>query len=225
MAVKVFQDITIDGKKLKTAGYLPKGVFVTAQVKQGAEKLDKELQNSVILINHKFQKLKNETLKTPELKWSWLGKQINDLLVNLKSKQLITDKDINTDAIWPGIAQYLTPDLRRVTDKKRAGTKKDHLRKCWLFATLPDTDWFTSWSSWDAFIDRGEHIIYSGKLFSLLKKEIPSTELNSRDYQKIAKLLANKFPQKSKNIESMKNISDEDLLSIVKTTYKEFKTH
>ncbi len=223
MAVKVFQKITIDGKKLRTAGYLPKGVFVTAQVKQDAENLDKELQSSVIIINSEFQSFKKASLKTPEKKWLWLGKQINVLLTNLKKKKLLNEKDINTDAIWPGIAQHLIPDLRRATDKKRVGTKKDHLRKCLLFATLPDTDWFKSWSSWDAFIDRGEHIIYGGKLFSLLKKEIPTSDLSSRDYQKIAKLLANKFPQKSKNIESMKNISDEDLQNIVNTTYQEFK--
>lgn len=225
MPVKIYQEIKIEGKFLKSATYLPKGTLVTASIKENAEKLDKEMSSQIEKINTDFNQREKKYLNNAEKKWFWLGKRIDMLLGELKRKELITDLDITTDSIWPGISQYLIPELRRDSDKKRSGTHKDHLRKCWLFATLPDTDWFKNWSSWDAFIDRGEHLSYNGKLFTLLKNKIPNDNLSSRDYQKIAKILAGMFPQKSKNVESLVNISEKDLLEIIEQVRKLFLNH
>ena len=52
----------------------------------------------------------------PEILKYWKQKKV---LQKLKDKHLLTDMDINTDAIWPGISQYLIPELNRSSDKKR----------------------------------------------------------------------------------------------------------
>lgn len=197
MVVVIYRKKTIFGKEHLLPVYLPLGTIPTPQRQETAKELDVSIKKSVTSINNEYSK-KTHELESQMDKWRWLGAKIASTLDSLPS---LEKSDIENNSIWPAISQYLHEDLMRGFDAKRSGTPKDHLRKVWLLSTLPGTDWFNSWTGWDAFIDRGEPLVNDTRTLAALKKVFPpsSFKLGKDEYQKIAKLLVETLSSKKGN--------------------------
>lgn len=187
MVVIIYRKKKIFGQERLMPVYLPLGTIPTPQRQEAAKTLDESIKKSVAGINNEYIN-KAKELGSQMKKWRWLGSKVAALLNSLTG---LDRADIENNSIWPAISQYLSSKLMRGFDAKRSGTVKDHLRKVWLLATLPDTDWFNSWTGWDAFIDRGEPLVGDPRVLAALKKAFPvkSVKLDKNDYQHIARWL------------------------------------
>lgn len=222
MTVKVKRRVQEFGQEYETTIYLPEDALLTREERERADRLDEILQKKTKTINEKFDSLGIEIRRNEIKKWRWLGKEIDDLLGEVKE---IQQRDIDRNLIWPAIGQYLREELRRgYEDEKRSGTKKDHYRKCWSLATLPGTKWITSWVGWDAFTDRGEQLAQSKKLLPRMEKKFSNIDppLNSNDFKLIAKLLVKHIPTKEKKPVDIEGMTGGDLKKVVGLVYKEF---
>jgi len=222
MVVKVKRKEILLGKEYETKIYLPEDVLLTRDRRLKADRLDEILENEAAKINKEFEQIKEEIKKSNIQKWRWLGKKINFILKNISS---IEKTDIDNNVIWPAIGQYLRDELKRgLDDKKRSGTKNDHYRKCWALATIPGTEWISSWVGWDAFTDRGDQLVYSKKLMPLMKQKFEniSPQLSSKEYQFIAKLLIKQIPTKAKLPTNIDAMDVEDIKKIIDAVYTEF---
>lgn len=221
MVVKVKKKMNLMGSDAKITQYVPEGVPLTRDRREKADTLDTELKKVVQKINEEYDKLDVSVRKDEFKKWEWLGNQIEEILQNAKN---LERADIDNHAIWPAIGQYLREELKRGFDARRSGTKKDHYRKCWLLAILPDLDWINSWSGWDAFIDRGEQLVMSNKIMPVLKKKFEplSAKLKPRDYQKIAKAITEQIPSGTDSPFDIDAMSDEEIERIIDLVYKKF---
>lgn len=222
MVVVVRRLIKAFGKQVRAPIFYPEGSVLTEDKIKKAKKLDEILKKRVDTINHEFEKLKKQTKVNDLEKWKWLGGKVEEILKSVKS---IEDKDVDKNVIWPAVSQYLRKELKRgFDDEKRSGTKNDHLRKCYLLATTPGTDWINSWVGWDAFTDRGDQLVISGKLMPVLNKKFSKikTRLNSRDYQKIAKIIVDFIPTQAKKPADIDSMSKKKINEIVNQVYEKF---
>lgn len=222
MVVKIKKKTEIMGEETEITQYLPDDVPLTRERRAQADLLDTELKEKVNKVNKEYDSL-NDSIKKDELnKWRWLGSKID---IILKSSKNIDPVDVDKHAIWPALGQYFRPELKRGFDARRSGTNKDHYRKCLLIATLSATDWFNSWSGWDAFIDRGEQLVMSKKIIPKLKDKFSDleTKLKPKDYQKIAKMLTDKIPSGTSGPVDIDAMSSEELDKIIDSIYKNFK--
>lgn len=219
MVVKVKKKTNLMGSDTEITQYIPEGIPLTRDRREKADSLDTELKKMAQKINEEYDKLDDSVRKDKFKKWKWLGNQIDKILQNAKN---LERTDIDNHAIWPAIGQYLREELKRGFDARRSGTKKDHYRKCWLLATLPDLDWINSWSGWDAFIDRGEQLVMSNKIVPVLKKKFGplSIKLKSRDFQKIAKAVTEQIPSGTDSPFDIDAMSDEEIERIIDLLYK-----
>jgi hypothetical protein len=213
MAVIVYRRKTVFGREHLLPEYLPPGTVPTPQVQQAAKALDVAIKKSVERINKEYAEKKEVKENTIE-KWRWLGSELATLLTTLDGLEKM---DIDNNSIWPAISQYLDSDLTRGFDTKRSGTAKDHLRKAWLLATLPNTDWFNNWIGWDAFVDRGEPLVSDPRILKYLKKIFPdeSGELKKDDYQKIARLLVKFLSSRKGNAINFRLLTDQEILKAI----------
>lgn len=208
------------GEEIEATQYLPEDLPLTRERREGADLLDEELQTVVDRINKDYAQLDDSVKKDELKKWKWLGSEIDAAFKSVKN---IDRSDMDKHVIWPALGQYFREELRRGFDAKRSGTKKDHYRKCWLIATLPDTDWFNSWSGWDAFIDRGEQLVMSRKVIHALKNKLSSANLGPRDYQKIAKMITERLPSGTSEPIDLGAMSDEETEKVVESVIRDFK--
>jgi hypothetical protein len=225
LVVRVRRKELIMGREVEATIYLPEDVLLTRERREKADKLDKALKTEIDKINEDFDQLDDQIKKKEIRKWRWLGNKINNLLKTNTVEKLIEDTDRDNYVIWPAIGQYLRDELKRgFEDTKRSGTKNDHYRKCYALATIPGTDWITSWVGWDAFTDRGDQLVYSKKLMHVMEKKFSkiSPELSSKDYKLIAKLLVSYIPSKSKLPSNIDAMNEEELEKIVDSVYTEF---
>ena len=210
------------GKEVELTVYLPEELPLTRDMRANADKLDEILKEETERINKAFEKLEKKTQVNESEKWRWLGGKIDSIL---KSTSLIEESDVTNNNIWPAIGQYLRRELRRgVDDKKRSGTKKDHYRKCWLYYSVPGTQWITSWVGWDAFTDRGEQLVNSGNFILVLGKKFDNYqgEKTSDEFKEIAKLAVKYIPTQSKSPADIESMSDEKLVEIANKIYRDF---
>lgn len=220
MVVKIKKKTKILDEEIEVTQYAPDNIPLTRERREKADLLDAELKKSAENINQKYDGLDNFVKKDDLKKWRWLGIEIDNVIKSLKN---LDQSDIDNHAIWPAIGQYFRNELKRGFDAKRSGTKKDHYRKCWLIATLPDTDWFNSWSGWDAFIDRGEQLVTSNKIIPSLKKIFSGNrKLSPKDYQKIAKIITEHIPSGTNKPMDISTMSDNDIERITKLVYANF---
>lgn len=194
MAVIVRTEEELAGMKRQLKKYLPDGITITEEVIDQARKLDEELSTKVDLINQEY---KANPINKVDEKWAWLGSRVDSLLNDL---EYLNREDVHNNSIWPAISQYLVKELRRDTDKKRYGTSKDHLRKCWVFSKGP-VRWIPNWAAWDAIADRGDQLTSNPILLELMEEAFGpyKKSLSSNDYKRIGKLLAEKLPSQSKS--------------------------
>jgi hypothetical protein len=221
MVVKIKKKIDVMGEEREITHYLPEDVPLTRDRREKADRLDEELKKIVNEINKQYEKL-DGGIKNNELnKWKWLGREIDKTFKSVKNLDQI---DVDNDSIWPAIGQYFRKELKRGFDARRSGTKKDHCRKCWLLATLPDLDWINSWSGWDAFVDRGEQLVMSKKIMPILKERFSRIvlDLKPRDYQKIAKKITESIPSGTDAPTDIDSMSNEEITKIVDCVYEEF---
>lgn len=213
MTVIVYRRKTVFGKEHLLAEYLPSGTVPTPKIQQAAKDLDLAIKKSVENINREY-KQNNETEGSKIEKWRWLGLKLATLLEDLNN---LETSDIDNNSIWPAISQYLDPDLTRGFDTKRSGTAKDHLRKAWLLATLPNTDWFNNWIGWDAFVDRGESLVSDPRILKHLKQIFPdkSGQLKKDDYQKIARLLVEFLSSRRGNAINFRLLTDKEIVGAI----------
>ena len=220
MVVKIKKKTQVMGEEIEATQYLPDDLPLTRERREKADLLDEELRTVVGQINKNYAQLDDSIKKDESKKWKWLGSEID---ATFKSVKNIYRSDIDKHVIWPALGQYFREELKRGFDAKRSGTKKDHYRKCWLIATLPDTDWFNSWSGWDSFIDRGEQLVMSKKVIHALKNKIPNTNLGPRDYQKIAKMITERLPSGTSEPIDLGEMNDEETEKIVGSVVETFK--
>ena len=220
MVVKIKKKTQVMGEEIEATQYLPEDLPLTRERREGADLLDEELQTVVDRINKDYAQLDDSVKKDELKKWKWLGSEIDAAFKSVKN---IDRSDMDKHVIWPALGQYFREELRRGFDAKRSGTKKDHYRKCWLIATLPDTDWFNSWSGWDAFIDRGEQLVMSRKVIHALKNKLSSANLGPRDYQKIAKMITERLPSGTSEPIDLGAMSDEETEKVVESVIRDFK--
>ncbi len=208
------------GKKRDISLFLPEGYPVTSDSKKAAKLLDDELKNGVKLINAKYNNLDKETKNNSLDKWRWLGKELETLRGSLKHLEQI---DFDRHVFWVAVAQYFREELRAGIDTRRAGTSKDHYRKCWLLYKSSYTNWITTWVGWDAFIDRGDQLIKEKAIMKLLSEKFgdKKQKLNSKDYQTIAKRVVQKLPSTKGAIDSSQ-LSKKQLSEIINSIYEGF---
>jgi len=221
MVVKIRKKANVMGEETEITQYFPDGIPLTRDRREKADLLDNELQKKVGSINKEYDLL-DETIKKDELKkWRWVGTKIDEIF---KSTNNLDQADIDNHAAWSAIGQYFREELKRGVDAKRSGTKKDHYRKCWLVATLPNLDWINSWSGWDAFIDRGEQLVMSNKILPALKNKFAdiSVGLKPKDYQKIAKMVTERIPSGTDAPTDVDAMSVSEIEKIVETVYNDF---
>lgn len=209
MVVIIYRKRNVFGKEQIIPTYLPFGTIPTQETRDIASSIDDSIRSAVFTVNKEYIADK-KSIKTQIDKWRWLGDKLEKLL---RSLPLLEKIDIENNSIWPAIAQYLHSDLVRGFDAKRSGTHKDHLRKVWLLATLPDTDWFNTWTGWDAFIDRGESLVADSRILKFLKKIFPhnSYNLGKDDYQSIARLLVETLSSKKGNAVNFGMLTDSEI--------------
>lgn len=192
MTVIVNKKTTVMGQTFFAPHFFPEGVPPTHNEREKSERLDKILKLKGEQINNQYRISVRDKLLDDIDKWRWLGGQINELLINTKEIDRI---DIDNNYIWPAISQYLIPELKRDSDSKRFGTPKDHLRKCWLLSKTRGTKWIKNWAGWDALVDRGEQLHSEPLLLELEKVFMKHIDnIDSRDYQIIFRLVAEKIP-------------------------------
>jgi len=220
MVVIVHRNQIIFGKKRSVPEYLPAGSIPTPQRREAAEKLDLSIRNSVEKINNEYEGMVGKFNDSMD-KWRWLGGKISEILVGTEKLERI---DIDNNTIWPAINQYLCHDLKRGFDAKRTGTAKDHLRKVWLLATLPNTDWFDTWTGWDAFIDRGESLITEVRILAAVKKAFPpeSIKMKKNDYQKIARWLVEILSSRKGQALNFSLLTDSEIQNAVNQAKNKF---
>lgn len=220
MAVRILKERDVMGKRVAVTQYLPDNVPLSRERRERADALDVEIKNAVHDINEEFSVLE-ESIKKDELnKWCWLGQKLD---LSLKTLKNIEQTDIDNCVIWPAYAQYMREELKRGYDAKRSGTRKDHYRKAWLLASLENLDWIKSWGGWDAFVDRGEQLSQNSKLMPLLNEKFKDMKLSTKQYQLLAKLLAERLPSirgQSADIDSMEDVT---LTELVDELYGQFR--
>lgn len=219
MTVIIRRKKIIDGKVVEIPQYEPSGEYLDRDRREKANCLDEEIRKLVKAVNTEydsFRKLK----KTDYEKWYWLGLKLDHIL---NTVNFLDIKDIDNNCIWPAIGQYLRSELQRGYNDKRSGTNKDHFRKCWLLATLPNMEWIETWSAWDAFIDRGDQIVSSKRIIPVLGKKIfdRKIKLKAKDFQRLAKLLINNLPSKSTRIADIDSMSDFEIENIIDSALQE----
>lgn len=220
MVVKVKKKTKIMEEDIEVTQYMPDNIPLTRERRERADLLDTELRKKAENINKEYEKLDDFVKKDELKKWWWLGTKIDKVLKSLKN---LDQTDVDNHAIWPALGQYFRDELKRGFDARRSGTKKDHYRKCWLIATLPDTDWFNSWSGWDAFIDRGEQLVTSNKVIPKLKNVFPTNvRLKPRDYQRIAKMITERIPSGTNKPADIGTMSDDEVRRVIESVYKNF---
>jgi len=209
MTIIVYRKKKIFGKEQMVPVYLPIGTVPTPQRQEAAKNLDISIKKAVTDINNEYVK-KAKDLGSQIEKWRWLGIKIAELISSLNN---LEKSDIENNSIWPAISQYLHEDLMRGLDAKRSGTAKDHLRKVWLLAVLPDTDWFNTWTGWDAFIDRGEPLVRDPRILKSLKKTFPRDlyNLGKDDYQNIARILVETLSSRKGNAVNFEMFTDAEI--------------
>lgn len=214
MTVIVKKKRLILGQEKELTTYLPKGVFPSSPRQKGAELLDEEIRRSVEKINKDFEDLPKSTKLNEIKKWYWLGGRLNQAIKTFKNME---KTDLDNNAIWPGINQYLRSELKRGFDTKRSGTPKDHLRKCWLLYKTNSITWFRSWVGWDALVDRGEQLIRDTRVMEVLQENFTDLKdrLDKKDYQFIFKELSARIPS-SKNRREVFLMTEKELDSIAK---------
>lgn len=195
MTIKVLKQITVMGKTFPAPHYLPQEVPPTRTEREKADSLDIIFRMKISEINNEYEKLK-KTFSQEIDKWRWLGGNLDKIISMTKN---LDKKDIDNNSIWFAFNQYLHTELKRDSDQKRTGTAKDHLRKCWLLYKSKGTKWIKNWAGWDALVDRGDQLATDERLLLALEKVfIKHIEiLDSRDYQKIFKLVTDKIPSGS----------------------------
>ena len=220
MVVIIYRKKKIFGQEHLMPVYLPLGTIPTPQRQEAAKKLDESIKKAVISINDEYIN-KVKELGSEMEKWRWLGGKIASLLNFLTD---IDKSDIENNSIWPAISQYLHSDLMRGFDAKRSGTVKDHLRKVWFLATLPDTDWFNTWTGWDAFIDRGEPLIRDSRVLASLKRAFPVefVKLGKNDYQHIARWLVEILSSRKGNAINFSLLTNLEIQEIVEQVKNKF---
>ncbi|MEK7062904.1 MAG: hypothetical protein AAB946_02615 [Patescibacteria group bacterium] len=220
MVVKVKKKTKIMEENIEVTQYMPDNIPLTRERREKADLLDAELKKMAENINKEYEILDDFVKKDELKKWRWLGAKIDKVLKSLKN---LDQTDVDNHAIWPALGQYFRDELKRGFDARRSGTKKDHYRKCWLIATLPDTDWFNSWSGWDAFIDRGEQLVTSNKIIPKLKDTFSANaKLKPRDYQKIAKMITERIPSGTNKPADIGTMSDDEIGRVIKSVYESF---
>jgi len=221
MVVKVKKKEKIMGADTEVTQYIPDNIPLTRERRRRADFFDIELKKMAENINKEYETLDDFVKKDELRKWWWLGSKIDRGLKSLKN---LDKTDVDNHAIWPALGQYFRDELKRGFDARRSGTKKDHYRKCWLIATLPDTDWFNSWSGWDAFIDRGEQLVMSNKILPALKGKFSSIsyKLRPKDYQKIAKMVTELIPSGTDSPIDIKAMNNKEIERVVESVYKDF---
>lgn len=221
MTVKLWNKKTIRGQELLLPEYKPKNLSLTKARRMAADELDKELIIQVGIINEDYDLLPVEFKKNEYKKWKWLGGELERLF---KTLEFLDKDDIRNEAVWPAIGQYLRPELKRGLDTRRAGTRKDHYRKCWLLATLPYLDWIGSWSGWDAFVDRGDQLVLDNRLLKTLHQQFVGIhdQIKPKDYQRIAKYLAEEIPSGTKTPKELSHLTQEALNELVARVYHKF---
>lgn len=209
------------GEEREITHYIPEDVPLTRERREKADRLDEELKRAVKEINKRYDDLTPGDKKNELKKWRWLGKEIDNLLKKTKNLDQI---DVDNNTIWPAFGQYFREELKRGFDARRSGTKKDHYRKCWLLATIPDLEWISSWSGWDAFIDRGEQLVMSKKIMPILKERFSGivSKLKPKDYQKIAKKITELIPSGTTEPVNIDLMEEQEVRKIVDSVYKEF---
>ncbi len=212
------------GEEREITHYIPEDVPLTRERREKADRLDEELKKAVKEINKRYDDLAPGDKKNELNKWKWLGNEIDDLLENMKNLDQI---DVDNNTIWPAIGQYFREELKRGFDARRSGTKKDHYRKCWLLATVPDLQWINSWSGWDAFIDRGEQLVISKKIMPILREKFSGivSKLKPKDYQKIAKKITELIPSGTTEPVNIDLMKEQEIRKLVDSVYKEFTTN
>jgi len=209
------------GEDREITHYIPEDVPLTRERREKADRLDEELKKAVKEINKRYDDLTSSDKNNELNKWKWLGNEIDDLFKETKNLDQI---DVDNNTIWPALGQYLRKELKRGFDARRSGTKKDHYRKCWLLATIPDLEWINSWSGWDAFIDRGEQLVMSKKIMPILKESFSGivSKLKPKDYQKIAKKITELIPSGTTEHVNIDLMEEQEIRKIVDSVYKEF---
>ena len=168
-----------------------------------------------------FDNLDKMTKSDEYSKWKWLGSKLDFILSNAKN---LETTDVDSHVIWPAIGQYFREELKRGFDAKRSGEKKDHYRKCWLLATIKDTDWIDSWGGWDAYVDRGDQLVINNQLMPELKKKFGSIafKLKSKDHQRIAKMLTETMPSGTSHPSEINAMELKHIQKAVKDVYNKF---
>ena len=214
MAVKVKSKQEIMGRKIDVSSYLPDGVTLTKEKREKAELLDQSIQKIVANINADYNNLRLKSKMNDFKKWQWLGKELAKAIEVLKAKGLLDQTDIDNRAIWPGFGQYMDGDLSRGFETRRAGSGKDHYRKCWLLATTPHNSWINSWAGWDAFVDRGEQLVSSRRLMPILDERLKGVKINKTEYQNLARGIAEELPSGA-GAATISAMLDSDLTGII----------
>jgi len=213
MVVIVYRKEIVFGKECLLPTYLPAGTIPTPKLQETAKELDKEIRTIVASINADYSTESKKFVKSMD-KWRWLGSRLELLL---KSLRLLEKTDIENNSIWPAISQYLQPDLMRGFDAKRSGTTKDHLKKVWLLASLPNTDWFNTWTGWDAFIDRGESLVGDPRVFKSFKDQLSSRsfDFNKDEYQSLARFFVETLSSRKGNAVNFALLTDKEIQQAV----------
>lgn len=216
MTVKVSKQITVMGKTFQAPHYLPQEIPPTREERKKADDLDRSLRDKISEINKKYKKLIKPKRLSEIEKWRWIGEQIENILIKVKE---IEKKDIDSNLIWLAVNQYLDEELKREADQKRTGTAKDHLRKCWLLYKSRGTKWIKNWAGWDALVDRGDQLATDDRLLLALESVFLRhiEKLDSRDYQTIFRLVADKIPSGSgrKELSLMKKNELEKIAEVI----------
>lgn len=214
MAIKVRIKRSVLGKEVLASTYLPEGQTLNKERRDKADLLDKELESATKAINSAYADLSVEERKNDFLKWKWLGGELDKVVRKLLSDGTLEQSDIDANAIWPGFAQYMRPELFRGMDTRRSGSTKDHYRKCWQLANTPHTDWITTWTGWDAFVDRGAQLVGSKKLMPILERHLSGMRLGKEEYQNLARCIADELPSIGQGA-SISEMSEEYLEELI----------
>jgi hypothetical protein len=218
MTVRLKRKRQIMGQVVEMSQYEP-GQGLTRVRREKADLLDVELKKYCSNINDKFDILSDDIKKNELKKWRWLGERLEEIIKGAKNLEM---NDVDNHHIWPAIGQYLRGELKRGYETKRSGTKKDHYRKCWLLAKLPNLNWIQSWGGWDAFVDRGDQIVTSQKIMPAIGNALQNAKLKTRDYQKLAKNIVNQLPSGAGRIVDLDSMSDEKIKNIVEDVCGKF---
>lgn len=211
----------IMGDFVEIPTYEPHWESLTKEKREKADLLDNQLRIKVGKINQDYLRLSDLIKKNELEKWKWLGMMLNNILEHTDYLEMA---DIDSNIIWPAIGQYLRTELKRGFDTKRSGTKKDHYRKCSLLARFADQEWIPSWSGWDSFVDRGDQLVSNKKFIPFIGQELKhmNLKLNSRDCQKVAKLIVEFIPSGTKQSIDIDSMTDERIRGIVQNALKKF---